>query len=243
MNTNISSYLAGAIVKVIVGEDDTSASFFLHEDLVTSRSCFFRKALKTYGEDGSLQWREGEERIVKLPEDEPRVFASYVQLLYLGKLPIHKALTDIETKDSNELKKLLVINVEQEYMLLARLYVFCEKVQDTKSKAAVISAFVEASCKSRANGLRHYPHTAAISCIYKGTPELDPLRDVLVDFWIFHAHSGWTGPEKVDDYPHEFTYEVMKGLIKEREKPEAPARSRDAAYYCEKLRHHDGEDD
>jgi len=88
-----------------VGEDADSdpQTFFVHSELVMSRSKFFAKALKNYtpldqaGDDkhatSSVEgrgcfWKEGHEGVVRLPVDKPVVFAHYIQLIYTGVLPM-----------------------------------------------------------------------------------------------------------------------------------------------------------
>jgi hypothetical protein len=83
------------MIKVVVGEKTKKSfrQFFVHAGLLTSRSTFFATALKSYGksdhgesegnteqtvEDRSIQWQEVKERVVKLPVDDPGVFANYV---------------------------------------------------------------------------------------------------------------------------------------------------------------------
>ncbi|KAF2122074.1 hypothetical protein BDV96DRAFT_136984 [Lophiotrema nucula] len=51
-------------VKVIVGAEGNQQEFFVHVGLITSRSPFFEKAL-------SGEWREAEDKIVTMPEDDP----------------------------------------------------------------------------------------------------------------------------------------------------------------------------
>lgn len=77
---NHSDFSTGPIVQIIVGADrnEQSTTFNIHRDLITSRSPFCAKALKNYGEcgNGDIQWLEGEERVVKMPEDDPAIFAN-----------------------------------------------------------------------------------------------------------------------------------------------------------------------
>lgn len=51
-------------------------SFAVHEGLLKGRSEFFTNALKPE------RFKEGIERMVPMPEDEPDLFAVYFQLLY-----------------------------------------------------------------------------------------------------------------------------------------------------------------
>jgi hypothetical protein len=131
--------------KVVVGESTKKPSrpFFVHAGLLTSRSTFFATALKNYGkadhgepegdteqivEDRSIQWREGKEGFVKLPVDEPGVFANYVQLLYTGVLLVFEDPgildTDVSTVTDGEKKKAATVV----HTRLTKLYIFCNKI-------------------------------------------------------------------------------------------------------------------
>jgi hypothetical protein len=73
-----------------------------------------------------MMWVEGEEGIVRLPEDDPSIFALYVQLLYQGRLPITRATSKVDGQSDKEWECDVIAAVSREYDLLARLYVFCE---------------------------------------------------------------------------------------------------------------------
>ncbi|KAJ4365521.1 hypothetical protein N0V83_008140 [Neocucurbitaria cava] len=62
-------------LKVVVGEEGNEEKFWVHQNILTSHSEFFKRA--TNG-----QWLESDERLVTLPEDRPDVFRLYLNLLY-----------------------------------------------------------------------------------------------------------------------------------------------------------------
>ncbi|GIZ37303.1 hypothetical protein CKM354_000075300 [Cercospora kikuchii] len=70
---------ASAIITLVVGQDEESVSFHVHEDLLREHSHFFDAALKN-------QWKEAQERKIALPEDKPDIVDMYVQWLYGGKI-------------------------------------------------------------------------------------------------------------------------------------------------------------
>ncbi|TKA77622.1 hypothetical protein B0A49_03895 [Cryomyces minteri] len=68
------------IVTVSVGAAPHAVkSFQVHEELLTARSSFFRAAFQK-------EWKEGRERVLKLPEDNPESFEQYARWIYCGKI-------------------------------------------------------------------------------------------------------------------------------------------------------------
>jgi hypothetical protein len=64
------------------------------------------------------RWKESEDGIVRLPEDDPQVFDIYVQSLYLGHV------SQFNGQDADGL----------DYGMLADLYAIAQKLQDVKAK-------------------------------------------------------------------------------------------------------------
>lgn len=68
-------------ITVLVGEGEAQESFIVHKELICARSEFFRVSMKEV-------WKEGKEGVIPLPEDDPQVFALYVQSLYVSALRV-----------------------------------------------------------------------------------------------------------------------------------------------------------
>lgn len=94
----------------------------MHEDLLRSESDFFKAAL-------SSSWEEGKQGQISLPENPVEVVEHYLQYLYCDKIRI------VWSKPSEALKKQDTL---PEYITLALLYVFGEKIGDVKFKNAVV---------------------------------------------------------------------------------------------------------
>lgn len=253
LDTDSNSYLTRPTVKVIVGETMKSASrsFFIHAGLLTSRSPFFANALKSYkpfdentdgksfydSEHQCSQWREGMEGVVHLPQDEPEVFSNYVQLLYYGVLPIGDDPKEPEpTEDKTVLdkfKKDMTKALSKVYLMLAKIYVLCEKLQDITSKGMLLASFIEESSRVRGDGNIHYPHLTIIGLIFFGTVEGDPLRAFVVDYYVYVAPPEWT--RAMELYSKKFLYDVMVGMIEKRAAPADISKLKDKKYYQDKL--------
>jgi hypothetical protein len=70
----------------------------------------------------------GKRGVVKLPVDDPGVFANYVQLLYTGVLLVFEDPgildTDVSTVTDGEKKKAATVV----HTRLTKLYIFCNKI-------------------------------------------------------------------------------------------------------------------
>lgn len=148
-----------SVIKVVVGPHDASRTFFVHEKLVVERAPFFERALNG-------QWKESDDKLVELPDDDPDVFFLYLQLLYTTKLHTR----------SNEPNK-----TSREYKRLVKLYVLAEKLQDVQTRNIVIEAMI-----AKTRDEESFP-PSSIHLIYDGTPEGSPLRKLVVDLFTDFA--------------------------------------------------------
>jgi hypothetical protein len=226
------------MLQILVGPTEHSKPFFVHHSLITSRSRFFANALKHYDGDaaGKFHWLEGEEGIVKLPADEPAIFANYIQLLYQGCIPTRAQINGNSTLlPAEELNAAISLAVNKEYEDLAKLYVLCEKLQDSDSKAAIITAFVQASLARRENGRNYSPNVSATRLIYDGTMACDPLRDFCVDSFVILANEHWVKGLTAEHYHPEYVFDVMVAMTRDRPRPADRTRLKNAERYCRKL--------
>jgi hypothetical protein len=87
-------------------------------------------------------------------------------------------------------KKLPVGNDDsgQEYQLLAKSYVLGEKLMDLGFKRSVLKGLIAKSLVKTSTG-EFFPTGATMNIIFNGTPEGSPARHLMVDFWVYIAHS------------------------------------------------------
>ena len=86
--------LGYAGVEVRVGENENQKIFFVHKNLIASRSEFFAKA-------SSGKWKQAEDNMVDLHEDEPEVFGLYLQLVSTRTQPLRDHVKDRQ-RDAQE---------------------------------------------------------------------------------------------------------------------------------------------
>ncbi|KAK6428853.1 hypothetical protein LTR95_014999 [Oleoguttula sp. CCFEE 5521] len=108
--------IGSEVVAFHVGHE--ALRFTVHKNIIKIRSEFVRKALEG-------NWQESQGKDIRLPTDEPKVFAIYQAWLYFGEL----RSCGIEVNDKTG-----------EYELLVRAYIFGEKLMDGDFKDALIAA-------------------------------------------------------------------------------------------------------
>lgn len=157
----------------------------------------------------SQSWKEGLEGQINLPEDAHETVNLYLLYLYSNKLHIDWTTTAKDLPENNLLP---------EYITLARLYVFGEKIGDVSFKNAIVRSML----KRMGMGLNNNYYNAvgeAVYIIYKGTPPGSRMRKLLVDNMVVSGREAWIG-RAVDDNSAEFLVGLSCALLKCRACPE-----------------------
>ena len=148
------------------------------------------------------KWKEAEDKAVNLPDDDPIVFELYVQLLYTGRLPCK---SESETPADSE----------QEYVVLSKLYVLAEKIQDIDARRVAMDSLLSLSRDTReTRGEYMVPGLEAVSTIYSGTLEPCAARRLFVDLYTCKPGGDWF--DKSQPYPTEFLAELVAALLENR---------------------------
>ncbi|KAH7085250.1 hypothetical protein BKA63DRAFT_13643 [Paraphoma chrysanthemicola] len=193
------SFDVSTMLIVVVGKEPNEKRFLVHEGFVCARSAFFQRAMNG-------PWAERDERIIKLPEDDPEVFAIYVNFVYTNTVatgplerPIHRA------------------TARTEYMLLSKLYVLCEKLCDIAAKNAVLQAIRAVSSEVTDSGEMYIANLSAVQIIYAGTPKGSLGRRLMADMWtgMVVEHLVKCG----DEMPREFLLDMV--VAHRRDRPSA----------------------
>ncbi|KAG9192668.1 hypothetical protein G6011_11402 [Alternaria panax] len=157
--STVVSFLKTPVITVSVGpRGGDQQRFYVHENLLKRHSAFFTNALKPE------RFKEGFERFIPMPEDDPEVFAIYAQLLYRPDLLII-------TRGLDRAK------FEHECVALAKLYTFADKVMDETTKLTLLDTIKCLTVN------RLLPIEAA-QIIYDGTLEDDPARAAFVQSFL-----------------------------------------------------------
>jgi hypothetical protein len=166
--------------------------------MLRTNSEFFNMAL-------SNRWREGEEKNVHLPEDDPNVFDAYLNWLYT-----HRVVTCTATNDdgSNKTK-----GKESRFKPLMRLYVLGEKLMDAYFQNILIDHIVSSIRQTNT-----YPNIFDVGILYAGTPKGSSARELMVDLYVCNAGPKWS-ITRHDLVPNpEFLHELVRAWICDRKK-------------------------
>ncbi|CAK1360416.1 hypothetical protein CB0940_06468 [Cercospora beticola] len=169
---------ASAIIAVVAGQDERSATFHVHEDLLREHSHFFDAAL-------NHQWKEAQERKITLPEDNPDVVDVYVQWLY------GDTVKDALTKTLGGPRRF-------RSAVWAVAYLFGDKIQDRPFSNAVMEAWTLSIDEPLDDGLRRYVSAGCVRKVYKHTTSGSLVRQFLVHIWAHYRILRWM-KEGVDE--------------------------------------------
>ncbi|KAL8765933.1 MAG: hypothetical protein Q9209_007130 [Squamulea sp. 1 TL-2023] len=148
--------LTGEIVTIFVGAAETP--FSIHQGLLMSKSAFFNAALT-----GS--WKEATESKIRLIDDDPEIFSSYVLWIYNQ---------DWNTSRNGE---------ELSFDACCRLYVLANKLESEALQNSVIDQLREYAGRE-VPGWK--PNT--IGYVYGTTSPGSPLRRLIVDLLVWEMN-------------------------------------------------------
>ena len=170
------------IATVAVGSEEKP--FFVHTTML-QHSEFFKAALKE-------EWKEGQQRIVKLPDVEPHLFEAYIQWQYRGKINFGESPASYN------------------FVTLAKLYGFGERLVDGVFQDRVLDTIVAGVRDAE----RPAPGSVCVNTIYRNTPEGSPARRLMVDIYV---NSKFT----LEEPEYEFLKDLTRALMDKRVLPKA----------------------
>ncbi|KAF2122000.1 hypothetical protein BDV96DRAFT_640069 [Lophiotrema nucula] len=160
-STSKLEYFRGRCIRIEVGRGDEVEVFGAHRAVLTESSEFFARALRR-------DWKESQDNIVQLPEDEPRIFELFLHFLYDKKIPIKAVDPNLEHLSAAEVHAAIEKQLDAEFSSLCKLYVLGEKLQDVAVRKAVLIALMEGMEEPRADGGLWTPDVLPVDIAYEG---------------------------------------------------------------------------
>lgn len=194
-----------AYITVLVGKEEKS--YMVHEGVITNHSRFFRAAC-------SGQFKEAQERVVCLPETDPKLFSAYLQHVYTDRVVIMAPEEAAADKAGTS-----------QYIKLSELYVLADKLDDLRLRNDIVDCTIQLEA-----AVKTLPSPAAIRIAYEEVPESCLLRKLMRDFYTCKAHGKWLQKSR-SKLPADFIFGVACSV---REGPSPRTRPR-----CEYHEHSD----
>ncbi|KAF2799664.1 hypothetical protein K505DRAFT_230491, partial [Melanomma pulvis-pyrius CBS 109.77] len=187
-------------ITTVVG--NPGKKFFVHETLLRTNSAFFEKAL------GS-NWKESNEKDVKLPEVDPEDFNAYLRWLYTGRLYLIKHDDDDDDHDDDGDDTIgEEFKLRGEWGRWAEYYKLGDFVQDSGFQDALVDALIE-----RVLEKYHYPIFLP-PIVYKHSTSGSIHRKLLVDLVVCvwdHEHFSMLS-EPAYGNPVEYLGDILRDL-------------------------------
>lgn len=170
------------MITVLAGKEEKR--FILHQTAVCAKSKFFKAAC-------SKKWREGQERIVRLPEAGVATFKTYCDWVYSGDVAKDTCTSKSAKSDQCAAQASSV-----------GLYLLGDILDDVQLRNKVVPMlFSSMRC------LNMLPCTSGVRHIWNSTPSGSLLRKVVVDVFVLRLDRS-TLSDRVSDYPVDFVREV-----------------------------------
>lgn len=150
----------------------------MHDALLVAHSRFFQAAC-------TGRFRESVEHIVRLPEEEPEDFETFLLWLYT------QSLEHVESPDVN-----------QHYEALFKQYFLADRLQMRSLRNAVVEAVIELEHASD-----FVPSTDLVNATFERTAPTSPLRRLVVDMHVADVRDSF-----IEEHEAEFCREFLLGL-------------------------------
>lgn len=185
------------IVTLRVGEQPTTRDLSIHEAILIEHSAFFRTAL-------DKKWREGRSRQIDLPFDSGDVVAAFVDWAYFSRIASKPVSPPELPMDDGE------------FLFLAQMYSFGDKVQADAFCDDVMTAMALKTDDIAEDGTRTFPSHSAILTLYNGTPAGSPARRFVVDMYTEFGMEQWVPKETEFNHP-EFLTDLVRAFLSEKQ--------------------------
>lgn len=194
----------------------------VHEGIITNHSKFFEATC-------GRPWKEATERIIRLPEEEPSNFETYMHWVYAGIVrPIaQEAFESALADDNNDCIPQCWLTLVGE---LAELYTIADRLDDRGLRNAIIDSILNDSDRSQLG-----PTVSAIQIAYSATAAGSMLRKLMVDYLLRSPdehRKSWLEATR-ESLPDDFIFDIALSAGAEPESPSLGSR-------CEYHEHEEG---
>jgi hypothetical protein len=194
----IISRMGTTVIDICVGAKPKQVDFCVHENLIRLSSRFFDAAL-------IHDWKESQERIVRLPDCNVRAFRIYVQWLYTSQLHTKTHFSHASATED-----------QWEWANLVKAYLLGDYLQDIDFKDTIMDAMIEWGHEADRKCINAPPHSSVE--IYQQTSNTSPLRKFVVDFTTRSLIDSFHVSMSDFQFPSDFLAAVVTNLA-ERIRP------------------------
>lgn len=186
-----------SIITVLAGVE--KESFVVHEASICARSPFFRAAC-------SKEWKEGQTKVVELPEVEHEAFAVYVHWVYTREIDM-----TIMTERANTY-------VAPSFLNLTKMWLLADMLRDVHLCNCVNDGIIKTDVAIRTPGL----NMASLGYIMEHTPQESTIRRLYIDMHLASLTRAWVRKNK-DEIPRTILVEfALKYADGEPQRVKAP---------------------
>jgi len=171
------------IIVILVGPEEQP--FTLHQDLVCAKSKFFQAAC-------SKRWIEGQEKLVRLPKVEGRVFQHYWKWVYSDSFPVG----DDETEEKRGIRHLWI-----------DLYLLGDSLDDIQLRNQTMEELYEGM-----DDETDLPDSCFIAKAWSSTPPSSLMRKLLVDHIVTYLSKDGLA-RNVATYPPELVQQIAVAAL------------------------------
>ncbi|KAF2869217.1 hypothetical protein BDV95DRAFT_670126 [Massariosphaeria phaeospora] len=191
MRSRLNALDADAIT-VRLGEPPNQQEIPVNESIISPRSAFAEQALTKLRADGTT------DLVVDIPNADPKVFRQYMAYLKSNITPLYGH------------------DLQDQFVQSAKLYALAATLADVGAKNVVLGEMLHLARKGvMAAGVGRF--LKAVDIIYKGTPEHNLGKRLMLDLFADFGSESWLKPEW--EAPDGFLRELATQLLRRRPLP------------------------
>lgn len=222
------------VITIIVGMKEAQQTFVLHETLLRQSSAFFNNALKD-------EWKEAQERSVKLPDIEPSEFTVFAKFILTGMLFV-RSDEDIAIIREKKWDSAAEKGRYATFTAIFDLVKLANFLQAPDFQDVIIDVFIESILDYRL--LMGHPFTFAsprMNLVYEHSSSGSLIRTFFLDVCL-HAWMKSGGHRNMDftQYPSQFSHDLIQAslsLLKSKDDPSHIPHPADLSKSCKYQEH------